>query len=206
MELNQYQNIHSYLNTHQYPSTLSPKEKKQLTSQSQHFLIYNNQLFKKPRKPNKQLLKVITRGELEPLLDIMHNHPTLRHLGTEATFQRIKDKYYWPQMYQDIKAYISTCDNCQRFGRPVRTEPLHPISVGQPFERIGIDIVGPLPRTARGNRYIVVAVDYLTKWPEARVLSIASAEAVANFIYDNIICHHGAPQTILSDHGTHFKN
>jgi hypothetical protein len=206
MELTQYHNLYSYLNTHQYPTNLSPRDRKQLNSQSQHFIIYNNQLFKKPRKPKKQLIKVITRGELEPLLDIMHSHPTSGHLGTEATFQRLKDKYYWPQMYNDIKAYVTTCDNCQRFGRPIRTEPLHTIPVGQPFERIGIDIVGPLPRTARGNRYIVVAVDYLTKWPEARALSTASAEAVTNFIYDDIICRHGAPQTILSDQGTHFKN
>jgi hypothetical protein len=146
MDLTQYQNIYSYLNTQQYPPNISPRDRKQLFSQSQHFTISNNQLFKKSRKPNTQLIKVITRGELEPLLDIMHS-PTSGYLSTDATFQRLKDKYYWPQMYKDIKAYVSTCDNCQRFGRPIRTEPLHPIPVGQPFERIGIDIVGPLPRT-----------------------------------------------------------
>ena len=163
MEFEHYQNIYNYLKTQQYPSNFSQQDRKRLKSQTQHFTISNNQLFKKPRKPNKQLIKVINRGELEPLLDIMHSHPTSGHLGTDATFQRLKDKYYWPQMYKDIKEYVATCDNCQRFGRPTRTEPLHPIPVGQPFERIGIDIVGPLPRTSRGNRYIVVAVDYLTK-------------------------------------------
>src|SRR5215207_136249 len=116
MELIQYQNIFSYLNNQQYPLNSSPRDRKRLIAQTQHFTIYNNQLFKKSRKPEKQLIKVITRGELEPLLDIMHSHPTSGHLGTDATFQRLKDRYYWPQMYKDIKEYVSTCDNCQRFG------------------------------------------------------------------------------------------
>ena len=116
MEFEQYQTIYNYLNTQQYPSNFSQQDRKRLNSQTQHFIVSNNQLFKKPRKPNKQLIKVIHRGELEPLLDIMHSHPTSGHLGTDATFQRLKDKYYWPQMYKDIKEYVSTCDNCQRFG------------------------------------------------------------------------------------------
>ena len=74
------------------------------------------------------------------------------------------------------------------------------------FYQIGIDIVGPLPRTQRNKKYIVVAMDYLTKWPEARAISEATAEKVAEFIYEQIICQHGCPQIILSDRGTHFNN
>src|SRR5207245_1284145 len=66
--------------------------------------------------------------------------------------------------------------------------------------------VGPLPRSKNGNRYIIVAMDYLTKWPEARAFPETTAEVTAQFIYENIICQHGRPQIILSDRETHFRN
>src|SRR6266496_3592160 len=71
---------------------------------------------------------------------------------------------------------------------------------------MGIDIVRPLTETSRGNKYIVVAIDYFTKYPEARALTNANAKSVANFIYENIICRHGCPRKIISNRGIHFNN
>ena len=70
-------------------------------------------------------------------------------------------------MRQTVQNYVANCEVCQREGRKQKNEALRTIQVNQPFEKIGIDIVGPLPITARKNRYIVVAMDYLMKWPEA---------------------------------------
>ncbi|GES72439.1 retrovirus-related Pol polyprotein from transposon 412 [Rhizophagus clarus] len=75
-----------------------------------------------------------------------------------------------------------------------------------PFYRIGIDIKGPLPKTEQENRYIIVAMDYFTKWPEAKAIENIRAETVAKFIYEEIICRHGVPQEILSNRGTSFVN
>ena len=83
---------------------------------------------------------------------------------------------------------------------------MHPIKVEQPFDRIGIDIIGPLFTTNKGNKYIVVATDYLTKWPEARALTNAKASSVVPFFYEDIICKHGCPKELLTDRGTHFVN
>ena len=66
--------------------------------------------------------------------------------------------------------------------------------------------MGPLPITAKGNRYIIVATDYLTKWPEAEAVTQATGQRVADFIYQVIICRHGCPKYLLSDRGTHFRN
>ena len=74
------------------------------------------------------------------------------------------------------------------------------------FERWGIDIVGPLPLTQQGNKYIIVAVDYFTRWPEARPLKIATAVTAADFIYEEIICRFGTPKVIQSDHRMQFVN
>ena len=74
------------------------------------------------------------------------------------------------------------------------------------FERWKIDIVGPLPITQNGNRYIIVTMDYFTRWPEARAIEKANADTVVTFIYKKIICRFGISKIIQSDQGTHFIN
>src|SRR6266487_3568283 len=84
--------------------------------------------------------------------------------------------------------------------------PLHSIKIGQPFDRIGIDLVGLLPETKQGNKYIIIATEYLTKWPEAKAIPSKHAEIIALFIYEEIICRHECPREILFDQGTEFCN
>ena len=84
-------------------------------------------------------------------------------------------------------------------------EPLHPLPVSGPFHRVGIDLL-QLPLTTKGNRQVIVATDYLTKWVEARALPDKTASSVAGFLYEDIICRHGAPKELLSDQGTEFLN
>src|SRR5579859_8127239 len=88
----------------------------------------------------------------------------------------------------------------------MKTKPLHPIKVGQLFDRVGMDIVGPLPMTKHGNQYIIVTIEYLIKWPKARVLPDAKAILVVPFFYEDIICWHGCLKELLTDQGTHFVN
>ena len=143
---------------------------------------------------------------MEPVLYMVHNDPTSGHFGTEIMFNKIRTRYYWPQMYENIREYVKNCDSCQRRGKPQTHQLLHPIPVHSPFYQIGIDFVGPLPKTSNGNKYIIVAMDYLTKWPEAKAVPRATAEETEKFIYEDIICRHGCPQKILTDRGTHFNN
>lgn len=206
MDQKHYYNIHTYLSTNTLPKDFSEQQQQQLIKHSNHYILKDNLLFKCDKKNQQKLYRVITKDELSTVLYMMHNDPTSGHLGTEATFNKIRSRYYWPQFYDDIKKYVESCDACQRRGRPRKNNELHPIPVNSPFYQIGIDIVGPLPRTQRGKKYIVTAMDYLTKWPEARALTEATAEKVADFIYEQIICQHGCPQIILTDRGTHFNN
>jgi hypothetical protein len=208
METQQYYQIKNYILNNKLPTALNKTQQKQLQAQSKFFEVKNNQLYKKDRrrKTRNQLLRVIQKHEVEPILYLMHNHPTGAHLGIDKTFEKIRDQYYWPQMFEAIKDYIRSCDQCQKRGKFRVHGPLHPIPVGEPFSRVGIDIVGPLPITKQGNKYIIVATDYFTKWPEAEAVSEATGQRVADFIYQVIICRHGCPNILLSDRGTHFRN
>ena len=98
------------------------------------------------------------------------------------------------------------CRACQFQGKPKKNNELHPILIGEPWERIGIDIVRPLPVTERENRYIVTCIDYMTKWAEAKPLPDKTAMQVAWFIYDEIICRYGCLAIIQSDNGLEFVN
>src|ERR1051325_273134 len=155
---------------------------------------------------DEQKLRVLSQNEIESILFMTHDHPTGGHLGVEAVYNKIKERFYWKRMKQDITEYIKKCDKCQRRGQKGGETFLHPIKVTGPFDRIGIDFVGPLARTRKGNKYILVVTDYLTKWPEAKAMREATAKNVVNFIYREIICRHGCPKIILSDRGTHFNN
>ena len=109
-------------------------------------------------------------------------------------------------MYRDVKSFVSSCDTCQRQGKPRKQTSVHPITPSTLFDRWGVDIVGPLPVSERGNRYIIVAVDYFSRWSEAKPLKEVNTQIIAEFIYDEIICRFGAPQIIQTDRGTHFAN
>ncbi|HVI21389.1 MAG TPA: DDE-type integrase/transposase/recombinase [Bacillus sp. (in: firmicutes)] len=158
------------------------------------------------RKKNGQILRVLKEDEIDSVMFMTHNHPTGGHLGKNTVYDKISTRFWWKGMYKDIEKYLKTCDSCQRRGNKGGTGYLNPIKVRQPFERIGIDFVGPLERTKKGNRYILVMTDYLTKWPEAEAMKEATADNVIQFIYEKVICRHGCPKIILSDRGAHFRN
>jgi len=99
---------------------------------------------------------------------------------------------------------------CQRAKNPINHDhmPLHPMLPHAPFEKWGIDYVGPIKPVNRGSqaRYIIVATDYLTKWVEAKVVRRDDAKSTTKFIYENIITCFGCPMEIVFDWGTHFIN
>ena len=206
MDLNLYYNLVKYLSDLIYPESSTDEEQRKIRSQSKYFIVREGILYKKNKKNPQRPLRVVKSNEVEIILHNLHADSLAGHFGIEATYHRIAERYYWNQMYSDVREYVRTCDACQRRGGPTKHEYLHPIKVGQPFERLGMDIVGPLPETRKGNKYMVVATEYLTKWPEARAIPDAKAASVVSFFYEDIISRHGCPKILLTDQGTHFVN
>lgn len=128
------------------------------------------------------------------------------HLGVYKTYEKLRDRYYWRGMYKDVEHWVRSCNDCSTRKKPRNKlrAPLLPIPVSAAYERMAVDILGPLPVTWKGNRYIVVFVEYLTKWPEIFPVKNIEAITIARLITDEIIPRHGAPRTLLSDRGSNF--
>ena len=139
------------------------------------------------------------------VLHLAHTIPLAGHMGRDKTFRRILQRFYWPTVYKDTADYCRSCAECQKSrDQRVRRAPLVPLPIiGEPFERIAMDIVGPLPRSRAGNKFILVICDYATRYPEAVPLHTIDAEKVAEELI-KFFSRVGIPKEILTDQGSNF--
>ena len=140
------------------------------------------------------------------VLSNLHDHVAGGHFGVHKTFSKVSERYWWDGMFKDVEHWCKSCTDCstRKTPRNRKRAPLLPIPVEGAFHRIGIDVLGPFPESHRGNRYIVVVSDYLTRWPEAFAVSSTEATVIARLLVDEIIARHGAPKELLSDRGQNF--
>ena len=129
------------------------------------------------------------------------------HFGFKKTFARISRHFLWPRMWVDVKAFVRSCTGCQRAARNDNSRaPLQPLPcVLEPFEKVAFDLVGPLPRTKSGYRYILTMMCLYTKYPEAIPLRRVDNETVLEAMIE-IFSRHGLPKTILTDQGSVFMS
>ncbi|GJS49076.1 reverse transcriptase domain-containing protein [Tanacetum coccineum] len=158
--------------------------------------------------PHPMTVKGIRNGkEALEILEACHSGPTGGHYGANFTAKKIFDAgFFWPTIYKDAYEFVKTCDACQRQGKISQRDemPQNAIQVCEIFDLWGIDFMGPFP-SSRGNKYILVAVDYLSKWVEAKALPTNDARVVVKFL-KSLFSRFGAPRAIISDRGTHFCN
>ncbi|KAM7314928.1 DDE-type integrase/transposase/recombinase [Ixodes scapularis] len=152
-------------------------------------------------------LLVVPSSLQEEIFQACHDDPTAGHLGYSRTLARIREKYYWPKLAKTVHHYTRSCHECQRRKKPP-TRPaglLQPIAPpSAPFQQIGMDLLGPFPPSTQGNRWIIVATDYLTRYAETKALPSGTAVEVAKFFIESIVLRHGAPEVLISDRGSSF--
>ncbi len=129
-------------------------------------------------------------------MSMFYDDLTQVYQNADAMYYYISKRYFWQNMMKDIKEYVKTYFQCQQRGSMKQNNQKRTISPIDIFERQGVDIVGPLPITREGNRYIVVAMNYFSRWPEARPLKAVNADTVATFLYEEIIYRFGAPRIL----------
>ncbi|GJV02240.1 reverse transcriptase domain-containing protein [Tanacetum coccineum] len=139
----------------------------------------------------------------------IHEGSCNMHFGPRSVVAKaIQTGYYWPTMHMDARNLIRECNDCQ-IHRPVPRNPqqnLTPITSPWPFYKRGIDIAGPFPEGPGKVKFLIVAIDYFTKWIEAKAVATITGNQVKKFVWDNIVCRFGLPGEIISDNGKQFRD
>ena len=143
-----------------------------------------------------------------PIMEVAHAG-LAGHLGINKTYTRLLAEFFWPGMKKDVTCFVNNCHTCQLVGKAnevIPPYPLQPIKVpSEPFQKIMIDIVGPLPKTKKGNQYILTTLCPTTRYPEAFPLRNISAKTVINTL-THMFTTFGIPQEIQSDRGSNFTS
>ncbi|GAA48974.1 pro-Pol polyprotein, partial [Clonorchis sinensis] len=149
---------------------------------------------------------VVPRGCVQRTISAVHRD--LGHAGQKKTEAHIRRRYWWFLLHHDVAEFCRHCSVCARTKAPTITPraPLQPIPVQGPNHRVGVDVIGPLPETRKGNRFIVVMVDYLTKWCEAVPVKQQDARTIASAIVSEWVSRYGVPVILHSDQGPAFES
>jgi hypothetical protein len=155
-----------------------------------------------------KLQLVVPKSLVPVILKSLHDNPTSGHLGVTKTVERVRQRFYWCGLQQDIESWCRTCEACCRRNNP-KVKPrasLVTSKIGYPGERVAMDIVGPFPKTDNGNKYILVVSDYFTRWTEAFPIPNQEASTVARVFVNEYVCRYGVPVTLHTDQGRNFES
>ena len=157
----------------------------------------------------KNLIINPDKGDIPNIIKEFHSSVTSGHSGINKTCSRIKQKYYWASLKRDVEKFIKRCDSCQR-NKLVRKKNIQPMEITttskQSFNKIFLDIVGPLHDTESSNKYILTLQDDLSKFSQAYAIKDHTAETVAETFVTQFICRFGSPNIIVMDQGTEFMS
>ena len=130
---------------------------------------------------------IIPRGARRDVLKYSHDIKTAGHLGGKKTLSRVRQMFYWPGLQSDVRSYVAGCETCtkRKEPNPTKRAPMQIVRSGYPMERLAIDILGELPMTPNGNKYILVISDYFTKWTDALPMPNMEACTVAKTLVEN---------------------
>ena len=152
---------------------------------------------------------IVPKPYQKEILSIAHDSPMAGHMGINKTYSKILNHFYWPSLKRDVQDYVRSCHTCQVIGKPshkIPTAPLHPIpAFNEPFSRVLVDCVGPLPKTRSGNQYLLTIMCVSTRFPEAIPLRNIKAKTIVKALI-KFFTLVGLPSQIQSDQGSNFMS
>ncbi|XP_015162004.1 uncharacterized protein [Solanum tuberosum] len=171
-------------------------------------LVFAFDKFRSYLQPDQMMRRCIAEQEATQVLESCDSSPYGGHHGGERTAQKVlQSGFFWPTLFKDVVMFVNGCDQCERMGTISRRHemPLSNILEVEIFDVWGIDFMGPFP-SSHGNQYILVAVDYMSKWVEVVALPSNDAKVVVKFIRKHIFTRFRTPMALISDGGTHLIN
>jgi hypothetical protein len=210
----QLRQIYEFLQGTYTPPT--PKEKKLMEKRAKPYSVVQNAksgqsviAARDPKAGHHHVRVAVPEGMQHQILSLLHDNPYGGgHLGSTKVMAIAKRHFFWPTLSADLRSFIKTCDICQRRNVVRRhVPPSDPMpNPTRRWEIVAMDIAGPLPTTRKGNRYILVIVDYLTRWVEAFPLPNQEAMTVATTWVRGCVCRWGVPRHVITDQGTNFTS
>ena len=194
----------NYLACEEFPPDYSKNQRKKIRRDARHYIWDDPILFK--RGVDGLLRRCVPEEEVHSVLKMCHSDPCGGHMGANKTAQKVLQcGLWWPHIFRDAWAFVKTCDACQRSGNISKKNemPQKPILELEIFDVWGIDFMGPFP-SSRGNQYILVAVDYVSKWVEAIASPTNDHKVVVKLFKKIIFPRFGVPRAVISDNGSHF--
>jgi hypothetical protein len=182
-------------------------EASRLKVRASRFIMLQGILYK--RGFSLPYLRCLTPTESEYVLRDIHEGICGNHSGAWSLSKKIvRAGYYWLSIQVDANKFIQHCDKCQRFANLFHSPPkeLTPMTAPWLFAQWGLDIMGPLPIGRRQLKFLLVAIDYFTKWVEAEPLATITEKNVQNFVWKAVICKFGIPRVLVSNNGKQFDN
>jgi hypothetical protein len=175
--------------------------------QSHQYIILGDTLYR--RGIESMFRRCMTYDEDEKELNGFHSGACGGHMSGYSIAQKIlRAGYLWPSLFKDCILAVQKCHACQTYNNKIRSHPspLYLVVFVGPFDKWGIEFMTCNPHSAGGHGYIIVALDYFTKWDEAMPTFDNTEKTATLFIFNHIITRFGVPQAIVTDHVTHFHN
>ncbi|CAN6552298.1 unnamed protein product [Malus baccata var. baccata] len=201
-----YADIVNFLVSKRIPSEFTRHQRDKLRHDARFYVWDDPYLWK--FCPDQIIRRCVHDSECHSILSFCHTYACGGHFGTQRTALKVLQcGFYWPSIFKDAKTFCLTCDKCQRMGGISAKDQMPQVSIlnVEIFDVWGIDFMGPFP-SSYGFTYILLAVDYVSKWVEAKATRTNDSKVVADFIRSNIFARFGMPRVIISDGGSHFCN
>ena len=194
--------IARYLATLARPAGMKTSEFTKFKRKALNFVVRNRHLFRRANKNIPMRRVVDDKTQRTAIIEELHDQSG--HRGRESTYRRVADRYWWDGQWNDVKAYVKTCEICQFRANDQEEEALRPTWTIDRWQKVGLDIVHMPP--SRGFHYLVLARSDFSGWVEGRALRRATSESVARFLWEEVICRHGTPSKLVVDGGPENKD
>ncbi|XP_020206374.1 uncharacterized protein LOC109791485 [Cajanus cajan] len=184
-----------------------PSAAKKLRTQAARYSVVSGEFYR--RGFSTPLLKCLDSTQADYVLREVHEGICGSHSGGRTLAAKVlRAGYYWPTLKTDCAEFVKRCVQCQRHGNIIHAsaEELHSISAPLPFALWGLDILGPFPLAKGQCKFLLVTIDYFTKWIEAEPLATITASMVQKFLWKNIVTRFGIPYAIIMDNGLQFTD